>query len=376
MTTYNQTNRPVRIFAIDTETTGLQKPHAFSVAVLELNFNEENADERLEIAGVYNLWFDPEKEIEKEASTINGFTDEMVQQMVKEKNLSSIYDFDFVEHFNIKPTDDVYFVGQNVGYDIKCLMNTSPASTKIWLEKHLSKRIDSKDICKNHLSQSDIESYSLISLYTVLKNDLLDEDLQLKVDEDEVLQMMAKTALDAHEALNDALRSVDVINIMAKRLDIKTLDELYVNSLRFNRDEYSQLVETPKDTICKFVDVAWQIEDGAICTIITPTIETPLHLPSVDMLIKHGFMQFDFDTKIDKVTNADELKREFDITLDELSFDELVAKLETVYADSDVHTYVDRLTIHIIDLEIALNDGYKEIYTNACIDFYNQCNYS
>lgn len=379
MSFFTDPNRPVRIFALDTETTGLNKPHAFQIAVLELAWDDHNAQERLRTVNIENMFFDPKKSIEPEASAVNGFTDEMIAQKVAEENLPSIFDFDFVKHFNITPADDVYFVGQNVVFDIQCLINTSNNDTKYWLKEHLSKRIDSRDICRNHLSYSGITKFNLVSLYTIFENDLLDEMNQFDMDEDEFALLVKKTEQNAHTALVDTLRSVFVINKMAWRLDITSLDELYLNSLRLNNFEYEQLIKYPQELECSFVDVQWRIVDNVIEVRYSPVFDTPENLPSVETLVKFGHLdKAILQPSSSFIENSDRLNLEFGINLEDgTTFEQFIEKISTIRPeDYALQAYCDTITSKICDAEEELNRDCKEVYISACINMYNMYNYS
>lgn len=103
-----------KILVLDTETTGLDTPHALEVCARLCIFQEG----LLHRVGGIHKTYNPLKPIEPGASEINGYTDEMV------KHLPPITEFSF-DCLGITPKDTLYIIGHNIRYDIDCLKNTA-----------------------------------------------------------------------------------------------------------------------------------------------------------------------------------------------------------------------------------------------------------
>lgn len=117
------------IFAfIDTETTGLENPHAFNIAYHLAKYNPNT--NQLEIFVSKDLFFNPLKPFDPQASAINGYTDDMVKDYPPVSEFSLFADLPLFHHDN---PNGVILIGHNIQFDYKALLNTAVGDHKDFL---------------------------------------------------------------------------------------------------------------------------------------------------------------------------------------------------------------------------------------------------
>lgn len=199
-----------KILVLDTETTGLTKPHAFEVCAQLC----EIQDGKLVPTQTLHQLYNPGKPIEPEASKIHGYTDSMLANLPPIENLQ-------LDRLGITPADTVYIIGHNIKFDIDCLKNTAIGD----LAKILSVAIPvcTKKLARNHY---DLGSNRLVHIATDVLG--LDEEL---VDS------------KAHSADFDVQLCIKFANHAMDLLEIKSINALEVASRRLEPNQYEFLKE-------------------------------------------------------------------------------------------------------------------------------------
>lgn len=216
-----------KILVLDTETTGLNKPHAFEVCAQLC----EIQDGKLVPTQTLHQLYNPGKPIEPEASAIHGYTDSMLTNLPPIENLQ-------LDKLGITPADTVYIIGHNIKFDIDCLKTTATGD----LAKILAKTIPicTKKLACNHY---DLDSNRLVHIATDV----------LGIDEEIVNSKAHSADFDVQLCIkfaNHAMQKLDIQNIeslekAARRLEphqYEFLKELE-NTLPEDRDSFKNLVE-------------------------------------------------------------------------------------------------------------------------------------
>ena len=95
-----------KIIVLDTETTGLDNPHALEVAASLCEFQ----DGKLTPVAKFHQLFNPNKAIEPAASEVHGYTNDMLADK------PAIQDFQ-LSVLGITPADTVYIIGHYIQFD-------------------------------------------------------------------------------------------------------------------------------------------------------------------------------------------------------------------------------------------------------------------
>ena len=199
-----------KIIVLDTETTGLDNPHAFEVAASLCEFQ----DGKLTPVAQYHQLFNPNKEIEPAASEINGYTNDMLADK------PDIQDFQLRE-LGITPADTVYIIGQYIKFDIDCLKNTATGELAVILENAIP--ICTKKLAQNHYK---LTSNRMVHIATDV----------LGMDEETV-----KT--NAHGAKFDVQMCLDFVNHTLSLLNIQSIESLERAARRLEPKQYEFLKE-------------------------------------------------------------------------------------------------------------------------------------
>lgn len=199
-----------KIIVLDTETTGLDKPHAFEVAASLCEFKYG----KLTPVAQYRQLFNPNKAIEPAASEIHGYTNEMLADK------PAIQDFQLSE-LGITPADTVYIIGHNIKFDIDCLKTTATGELAKILET--ATPVCTKKLARNHY---DLVSNRLVDIATDV----------LRVDKE-----IVKT--NAHGAEFDVQMCLDFVNHTMDLLEIRSIKQLEVAARRLEAQQYEFLKE-------------------------------------------------------------------------------------------------------------------------------------
>lgn len=197
-----------KIIVLDTETTGLNNPHALEVAASLCEFQ----DRKLVPVAKFHQLFNPNKAIEPAASEINGYTNDMLADK------PDIQDFQLRE-LGITPADTVYIIGQYIKFDIECLKNTATGELAKILETAIP--ICTKKLASNHY---DLPNNRLVYIAT----DVLGMDEEI-----------VKT--NAHGAEFDVQICLDFVNHILSLLDIQSIESLERAARRIDFQQYEFL---------------------------------------------------------------------------------------------------------------------------------------
>lgn len=199
----------MRIFFIDTETTGLNKPHAWSVATVEVSAVKEQIGWQFKVIHQSEKHFNPKKAITPQATAIHGKSDDDVA------DFTPIYELDLATWWQINENECVCLIGHNIEFDVNTLLNTANPSNKKILE-------NAKKVCSLSLAKNVLDEQMSYRLGTLAKNVLGKQD-------DELSQL--------HGALQDSLLDVNLMNDLLQKRDFQAQspDELVADLMRATR---------------------------------------------------------------------------------------------------------------------------------------------